>query len=129
REGKKLGDKTTLERQIHEITGIAVLALRGTPLYEFSVEERLSWSKNRRTTRKEDKAYLLLGILDIFMSLRYGEGEENAFKRLKKKIEKHSSQISKDDEECIQHLRLSDPRYDKKRIEDTKGGLLKNSYR
>tara|TARA_R110002003_G_scaffold699_2_gene21081 strand:- start:2191 stop:2370 length:180 start_codon:yes stop_codon:yes gene_type:complete len=30
---------------------------------------------------------------------------------------------------CIQDLYFTDPRDDKKRIEDTKGGLLKNSYR
>ena len=34
-EGKRLGDKRALERQIHEITGIPVTALRGTPLSQF----------------------------------------------------------------------------------------------
>jgi Cdc6-like AAA superfamily ATPase len=29
---------------------------------------------------------------------------------------------------CIQDLRITDPREDKKRIEDTKGGLLRDSY-
>jgi hypothetical protein len=33
-----------------------------------------------------------------------------------------------EDRECIQHLRLTDPRDDKKRIEETKGGLLEDSY-
>ena len=152
-EGKQLGSKRTLERQIHEITGIAVLALRGSPLSKFSVEERLSWARYRETTRKEDKAYSLLGIFDIFMPLIYGEGEEHAFKRLRKKIDKPSKgkhrvpaniqrglkasadcnlgladQIKKEDQECIQHLRLTDPRDDKKRIEETKGGLLEDSY-
>src|SRR5947209_7172993 len=71
REGKQLGDKRTLERQIHEITGIAIPALRGTPLSQFGIDERLSWAENRQTTRKEDKAYSLLGIFDVFMSLIY----------------------------------------------------------
>lgn len=31
--------------------------------------------------------------------------------------------------ECIQNLRLTDPRDDKKRIENTKGGLLRDSYK
>ncbi|KAH8586004.1 hypothetical protein B0O99DRAFT_748622 [Bisporella sp. PMI_857] len=88
REGKRLGDKITLEQQLHEITGIAISALRGTPLSEFGVDERLSWRKNRQTTRKEDEAYSLLGIFNIYMSLRYGEGRENAFERLLSKIEK-----------------------------------------
>ena len=137
REGKQLGDKRTLERQIHEITGIAIPALRGTPLSQFRVDERLSWAENRQTTRKEDKAYSLLGIFDVFMSLIYGEGEENAFKRLSKKINKPlkdlvkqqpSVQVGREDQECIQHLRLTDPRDDKKRIEETRGGLLEDSY-
>ncbi|KAH6717349.1 hypothetical protein BKA61DRAFT_478141 [Leptodontidium sp. MPI-SDFR-AT-0119] len=37
----------------------------------------------------------------------------------------------KDDSEnriCLQYLRTTDPREDKKRIEDTKGGILKDSY-
>jgi hypothetical protein len=37
--GKRLGDKRTLERQVHEITGIAVSALQGTPLSQFGVDE------------------------------------------------------------------------------------------
>lgn len=37
-EGKKLGDKKSLERQIHQITGIAIEALQGKPLSQFNVE-------------------------------------------------------------------------------------------
>ena len=88
REGNRLGDKRSLERQIHEITGIPVPALRGTPLSQFSIDERLSWAKNRQTTRKEDKAYSLLGLFDVYMPLIYGEGIDNAFKRLREEIEK-----------------------------------------
>ncbi|KAF7513224.1 hypothetical protein GJ744_010620 [Endocarpon pusillum] len=137
REGKKLGNKSTLERQIHEITGIDILALRGTPLSKFGIDERLSWAKNRQTTWKEDRAYSLLGLFGIYMPLIYGEGEENAFKRLRKKInrpidsapqQQASVRMEEKYKECIQHLRLTDPRHDKKRIEDTKGGLLEDSY-
>ncbi|KXX79286.1 Vegetative incompatibility protein HET-E-1 [Madurella mycetomatis] len=32
------------------------------------------------------------------------------------------------EESCLRHLRLTDPRYDKKRIEQTKGGLRRDSY-
>jgi hypothetical protein len=124
REGNLLGDKGTLQQQIREITGIPVHALQGVSLGEFSVEERMSWTKQRRTTYKEDKVYSLLGIFGIYMLSNYGEGEENAFKRLQEEINK-----DKTNQECIKHLRLTDPRDDKKRIEDTKGGLLKDSYR
>jgi hypothetical protein len=70
-EGNRLGDKITLERQIHEITGIAVLALRGGSLSQFSIDERLSWAEKRQTTRKEDKAYSLLGIFGKRKSPRF----------------------------------------------------------
>jgi hypothetical protein len=85
-DGQRLGDKRSLEQQIHEITGIAVSALRGTALSEFSVEERFKWAEKRQTTHEEDWAYCLLGIFGIFMPLIYGEGKEHATRRLKKEI-------------------------------------------
>jgi tetratricopeptide (TPR) repeat protein len=93
REGEHLGDKITLEREIHEITGIPILALRGTHLSNFSVEERFSWQNGRQTTHEEDKVYSLHGIFDIYMLPIYGEGEKNAFKRLRRKIEKSSNDV------------------------------------
>ena len=86
RDGKRLGDKKSLEVQIHHITGIAVQALRGTSLSEFSIDERKSWATNRKTTIEEDQAYCLLGIFDTYLPLIYGEGKENAFCRLEKEI-------------------------------------------
>ena len=87
-EGMRLGDKRSMEQQIHEITSIPVRALRGNPLSDFSFEERLSWAIKRETTREEDKAYSLLGIFDISMPLIYGEGREKASKRLQEEINK-----------------------------------------
>ncbi|KAH6667462.1 vegetative incompatibility protein HET-E-1 [Halenospora varia] len=87
-EGDRLGDKRTLEQQIHEITGIAIPALRGTPLSQFNVGDRLSWAENRQTTREEDKAYSLFGIFDVQIPLLYGEKRDKAFKRLLKEIDK-----------------------------------------
>lgn len=78
KEGELLGDKVSLERHICEITGIPVKALRGSPLSDFNVTERMSWAERRETTRQEDKAYSLLGIFDVFMPLIYGEGAEKA---------------------------------------------------
>jgi hypothetical protein len=89
-EGKRLGDKRTLERQVHEITGIALSALHGAPLSQFGVDERLLWAENRQNTRKEDKAYSLLGIFDVYMPLIYGEGGDNALIRLREEIDKPS---------------------------------------
>ncbi|OCL00662.1 HET-domain-containing protein [Cenococcum geophilum 1.58] len=96
REGQRLGDKRSLERQIHEITGIAVPALHGTPLSQFGVDEQSKWAEERQTTREEDWAYSLLGIFGIFMPLIYGEGRDNAGVRLRKEI--HEAIKYKDDE-------------------------------
>ena len=89
-EGEQLGNKKSLERHIHEVTGIPIKALRGSPLSDFSVRERMLWAEKRETTREEDKAYSLLGIFDVYMPLIYGEGRENAFRRLREEMDKVS---------------------------------------
>ncbi|KAL7946930.1 hypothetical protein V8C42DRAFT_298209 [Trichoderma barbatum] len=86
KDGLRLGDKRTLEQEIHEITNIAVPALRGTDLSTFTVEERFKWAETRQTTLDEDWAYSLLGIFGTFMPLIYGEGKSNAIRRLRKEI-------------------------------------------
>ena len=91
REGAQLGDKQSSELQIQQITGIPIEALRGDPLSQFSINERMSWAANRETTIEEDGAYSLLGIFDIHMPLIYGEGLIRALRRLGEEIEKLSS--------------------------------------
>ncbi len=78
------------------------------------------WIERRKIKLTEDKVYSLLGIFDVKIPLFYGEGAVNAFKWLQEVINKR--------EKCVQDLRLTDPRDDKKRIEDTKGGLLEGLY-
>jgi hypothetical protein len=117
---EKLGDKMSLKSMISKITGIPHQALQGT-FSQFDIEERLRWKGNRKTKLKEDIAYSLSGICDVDIAPVYGEGEEEAFRRLHDKIRKQ--------EECLRDLRATDPRNDKKRIEETKGGLLADSYR
>jgi hypothetical protein len=55
--------------------------------------KRLSWAAHRTTTRIEDTAYSLLGLLNINMSLLYGEGER-AFTRLQEEIIRRSADSS-----------------------------------
>ncbi|KAN0085501.1 HET domain containing protein [Elaphomyces granulatus] len=97
KDGEQLGNKKSLERHIHEVTGISLKALRGSPLSDFSVPERMLWVEKRETTREEDKAYSLLGIFDVCMPLIYGEGRENAFKRLREEIDKASKGTKRED--------------------------------
>ncbi|KAI0570382.1 vegetative incompatibility protein HET-E-1 [Pyrenophora tritici-repentis] len=118
-EWERLGDKISLTLLISKITGIPHQVLRGT-LAQFDIEERLHWKGDRKTKLKEDMAYSLSGICDVNIAPVYGEGEEEAFRRLHHEIRKLK--------DCLHDLRSSNPRDDKKRIEDTKGGLLAGSY-
>ncbi|KFZ22703.1 hypothetical protein V502_02818 [Pseudogymnoascus sp. VKM F-4520 (FW-2644)] len=88
KEGELLGNKDSLERHICEKTGVPVKALRGSPLSDFGVTERMSWAANRLTTRDEDKVYSLFGIFGVFLPIIYGEGQENALRRLQEEIDK-----------------------------------------
>lgn len=148
KEGRQLGDKKSLEQQIHEVTGIAASALQGKPLTRFSVKERFQWAEIRQTTREEDWAYCLQGIFGVSMPVIYGEGKAQAIHRLHEEIKGtsntafHPSRLSKakrtvklidvyhsaENQDCLQDLRNTDPRDDKQRIEQTKGGLLRDSY-
>jgi hypothetical protein len=76
REGQYFGNKESLEDRIERITGISRQVLRGDSdfLLQLSTEERMSWTKNRKTAREEDLAYCLMGIFGVYLSLIYGEG-------------------------------------------------------
>jgi hypothetical protein len=89
-QGKRLGNKDSLELLVHEITGIPVEVLQGSPLARFTVDERMLWAAKRTTKRKEDEAYCLFGIFDIHMPPIYGEGRVEAFIRLRDEISKRS---------------------------------------
>ncbi|KAK4090734.1 hypothetical protein Purlil1_4870 [Purpureocillium lilacinum] len=90
REWRVLGDKTGLRRQLRDITRIADAVLaggddeEGPPLDLAAVPacNKLAWAAGRRTTRPEDEAYCLLGLLGVAMPLLYGEGAERAFRRV-----------------------------------------------
>lgn len=86
KEEQRLGDKASLEQTLHELTDVAVQALRGMPLSNFSVDERMLWTARRQTKREEDEVYCLLGLFNIHIQLIYGEGRRKALKRLQKEI-------------------------------------------
>jgi hypothetical protein len=70
---------------LSKLTGIPDIFLKANDLLSASVAQKMSWASHRKTTRKEDMAYCLLGLFDINMPLLYGEGE-NAFLRLQEAI-------------------------------------------
>jgi len=92
-EGRRLGDKRSLEPLVYEITGIPVEALQGCSLESFSVSDRMAWAKARQTTVPEDSAYCLLGILNVRIPASYGKGREKALKRLQNELEATSTTL------------------------------------
>ncbi|KAH6704109.1 NACHT domain-containing protein, partial [Leptodontidium sp. MPI-SDFR-AT-0119] len=120
-EGKRLGDKSSLQTQICKATNISPSALQAKSLSQFHIDERMQWIEHRETGKEEDKAYSLLGIFGVSMVPAYGEGVAKAFDRLWNRF--------REIQKCMQDLRPTDPRLDKQRIEATKGGLLQEAYR
>ncbi|RDW63598.1 hypothetical protein BP6252_11143 [Coleophoma cylindrospora] len=90
----RIGDKKSLEQEIHEITKIPIKALQGCPLSNFTVEERMSWVQGRETKYEEDKVYSLQGIFDVHIPLIYGEGWKKASMRLRREIQESSKSQS-----------------------------------
>jgi hypothetical protein len=86
-------DNRSLIRLLHEITRIDLKSLINFNPQYVSIAQRLSWAAKRRTTREEDIAYCLLGLLGVNMPLLYGEGPK-AFLRLQKQIISESNDLS-----------------------------------
>jgi hypothetical protein len=91
--GERLGNRSSLLQEIHGATGISIQALEGSPLSQFSVDERMLWAERRETKREEDAAYSLLGVFDVYMPLIYGEGREKALIRLQKEIKEREEAV------------------------------------
>ena len=90
-----LGSNLTLAPRIADITGIPRdILVHVKPLNEVNASGRISWAARRQTTRTEDEAYSLIGLLGVKMSISYGEGRA-AFFRLQEVAAKqlHDSSI------------------------------------
>ncbi|RYP67355.1 hypothetical protein DL771_007299 [Monosporascus sp. 5C6A] len=88
------GTNESLEDAISSVTNIPSDVLKKkAPLQSVSVACRMSWAANRTTTRREDRAYSLLGIFNINMALLYGEGDK-AFIRLQEEICRQTADLS-----------------------------------
>ncbi|PMD24975.1 HET-domain-containing protein [Hyaloscypha hepaticicola] len=71
KEGKRLGDRMSLETPIHEITGIRTKALQGNSVSDLSIDERRGWAAQCQTTEEEDLVYCLLGLCEVSMPAIY----------------------------------------------------------
>lgn len=88
-----IGSKEGLKELIYTITDINPDVLATGDVGAVPVGQRMSWASKRQTTRREDRAYCLLGIFGVAMSLQYGEGDK-AFLRLQSKILKTTDDSS-----------------------------------
>ncbi|KAG6330578.1 hypothetical protein ID866_8512 [Astraeus odoratus] len=94
KEWDPVGDKSSLSSTLTKITRIpANILANGLSSKQPSVAQIISWAADRRTTREEDKAYSLLGLLGVHIPMLYGEGK-NAFRRLQLEIIRKSNDQS-----------------------------------
>ncbi|KAI4114984.1 MAG: hypothetical protein LQ345_004341 [Seirophora villosa] len=91
----QIGCLSHLTDVISSITGIPEQFLHNDPPTKPSVAQRMSWASGRHTSRGEDQAYCLLGLFNVNMPLLYGEGADNAFRRLQIEI------MNRDDDESL----------------------------
>ncbi|KIM55502.1 hypothetical protein SCLCIDRAFT_296321 [Scleroderma citrinum Foug A] len=81
-----IGDKRTLSPILAYITRVPQDILEeGLSSNHPCVAQIMSWAANRTTTRVEDRAYSLMGLLDVNMPMLYGEGKK-AFHRLQLEV-------------------------------------------
>ena len=89
-----IGDKEGLSQDLQRITGVPEDILAdGLEGIRPCVAQIISWAANRTTTRVEDRAYSLMGLLDVNMPMLYGEGKK-AFHRLQLEIIRSSNDES-----------------------------------
>lgn len=87
------GDPAILA-EITKITSIPSRCLSSHfVLSNASIAQKFSWASKRVTTRTEDMAYCLLGLVGVNMPLLYGEGDK-AFLRLQQEIIRQSDDES-----------------------------------
>jgi hypothetical protein len=92
RQGTPLQIGSSLNNRIAAITQISENILQDySNSHAMSIDERMQWMVGRQTTREEDLSYCLLGILDVRMTIRYGDGKEATRERLLKKAGKSKS--------------------------------------
>ena len=94
RDWQPIGDKKSLAGSLKMITGVPKHILAdGLEGNRPCVAEIISWATYRMTTRVEDRAYSLMGLLDVNMPMLYGEGKK-AFHRLQLEVIRSSNDQS-----------------------------------
>ena len=91
---KPINNKKVLGHTLARITRVPERILTdGLSSNRPCVAQIMSWAADRTTSRDEDRAYSLLGLLDVNMPMLYGEGKK-AFRRLQLEIIRMSNDQS-----------------------------------
>ena len=91
---RPIGEKKGLARDLQRITGVPKeILVDGLEGNLPCVAQIISWAAYRTTTRVEDRAYSLMGLLGVNMPMLYGEGKK-AFHRLQLEIIRSSDDQS-----------------------------------
>jgi hypothetical protein len=87
-----VGTKSSLLEGIYKATNIEKQYLLDRNAIEnATIAAKFSWASGRTTTREEDMAYCLLGLVQVNMPMLYGEGS-GAFYRLQLEIIKQTNE-------------------------------------
>jgi hypothetical protein len=93
-----IGTRYLLRETLEDITGIdsSYMDPKWLPdlLAETPAAKIMSWMSKRETTRPEDMAYSLQGLLNVQMPICYGEGGKSAFYRLQTEVLSRYGDIS-----------------------------------
>jgi len=82
-----IGDKYLLREYINQQTTIPIPLLTGEwSIQDVDILARMSWSIDRRTTKPQDDAYCLQGLLGVLIEPDYDESWVTSFNRLGKAI-------------------------------------------
>ncbi|KAK1717917.1 heterokaryon incompatibility protein-domain-containing protein [Colletotrichum lupini] len=91
---ERFSQKADCLDELENITGIRRSVLESSSnLRQTPIAVKMSWAASRETKRVEDRAYSLLGIFNINMSMIYGEGPK-AFRRLQEQISRETNDLS-----------------------------------
>ncbi|KAK7443558.1 hypothetical protein VKT23_015731, partial [Stygiomarasmius scandens] len=81
------GDRYDLQYEIHRATNIPCTVLSGQQsIQDIDVLTRMSWATRRETTKRQDEAYCLQGLLGVMVEPNYDEDWWNSFNRLGKAL-------------------------------------------
>ncbi|KAK4206419.1 heterokaryon incompatibility protein-domain-containing protein, partial [Rhypophila decipiens] len=87
----RIGTREEFAAEIYRATAIHPRHLVG--FRNCSVAVKLSWAAYRKTTRAEDRAYSMLGLLGINMPLLYGEGKKAVIRLQQELIRSYNDEI------------------------------------